>query len=79
MVWRDNLMTTNPDKCHLLLSTKEKVAGNINDLRIENSNHEKLLAVHFDNKITIDHHKSEMCKKASRKIYAIARVTKHMY
>ena len=45
MVWRDNLMTTNPDKCHLLLSTKEKVAGNVNDLRIENSNHEFILII----------------------------------
>ena len=64
-------MTTNPDKCHLLLSTKEKVAGNVNDLRIENSNHEFILIIKLQ--LTI------ICQRcASRKIYAIARVTKHM-
>ena len=77
--WFDeNLMKSNPDKCHLLLSTKEKVAVKINNFRIENSSHEKLLGIHFDNKLTFDLQISDMCKKASRKIYALARVTKYM-
>lgn len=51
-----NLQKLNPDKCRLPLSTKEKMAVNVNDFRVENSNHEKLLRVHFDNKLTFDHY-----------------------
>lgn len=48
-------MQSIPHKCHLLLNFKEKVAVNDNNLRTENSNHKKLLRVHFVNKLTFDH------------------------
>ena len=43
-----------------------------------NSKSEKLLGVKFDHKLSFDGHISELCKKASRKIYTLSRVALHM-
>ena len=45
-------MKSNPVKCHLLVSSCEKVKMEIDDFEIENSTCEKLLGVHFDNRLT---------------------------
>ena len=72
--FKDNLFKGNPDKCHFLVNTNEKTKINIGEFSIENSDCEKLLGVKIDNKLTFDCHMSDMCKKASRKINALARV-----
>ena len=72
--FKDNLFKGNPDKCHLLVSTNEKTKINIGELSIENSDCEKLLGIKIDNKLTFDCHVSDMCKKANRKINALARI-----
>ena len=43
-----------------------------------NSTCEKLLGINFDQKLTFDDYIFELCKKASRKIHAIVRVTPQM-
>ena len=72
--FKDNLLKRNPDKCHLVVSTNEKIKINIRDFSIENSDCEKLLGIKTDNKLTFDYHASDMCKKANRKINALARI-----
>ena len=72
--FKDNLFKGNPDKCHLLVSTNEKTKINIGEFSIESSDCEKLLGVKIDNKLTFDCHASDMCKKANRKINALARI-----
>ena len=67
----DNLMKSNPDKCHLLISTNNTVKMKIGHFDIANSRNEKLLGVKFDSKLTFDDHISELCKKTSRKIHAL--------
>ena len=77
--WFDNnLMKSNADKCHLLVSSNEKVTIKIGSHEIANSKREKLLGVHFDSGLPFDYHISEICKKASRKVCALARVTSCM-
>ena len=77
--WFDkNLMKSNPDKCHLLLSTNNNGAIVIENFQIDNTKREKLLGIQFDNKLSFDYHLSEICKKASRKLYALGRVTPYM-
>ena len=39
---------------------------------------EKLLGVHLDNGLSFDYHISEICRKASRRVCALARVTSGM-
>ena len=73
--FKDNLFKGNPDKCHLLVSTNEKTKiNNIGEFSIENTDCEKLLGVKIDNKLMFDCHVSDMCKKANRKINALARI-----
>ena len=67
----DNLMKSNPDKCHLLVISCEKIKIEIGDFEIENSKCEKLLGVHFDNRLTFDYHISGLYKKASKQINAL--------
>ena len=45
---------------------------------IANTKCEKLLGVHIDSGLSFDYHLSEICKKASRKVCAPARVTLSM-
>ena len=73
-----NLMKSNPDKCNLLVSTNDNVEIRIGNFRIENTKTKKLLGIQFDNKLSFDYHLSEICKKASRKLYALGRVTPYM-
>ena len=77
--WFDNnLMKSNVDKCHLLVSSNEKVTIKIGSHEIANTKREKLLGVHLDNGLSFDYHISGICKKASRKVCALARVTSGM-
>ena len=76
--FKNNLLRSNSDKCHLLLSTKDRVSMNVDGFKIDKSDTEKLLGVKFDKKLTFDDHISDICKKASRKISALARVTPYM-
>ena len=74
--WFDNnLMKINADKRNLLVSSNEKVTIKIGSYEIANTKREKLLGVHLDSGLSFDYHISGICKKASRKICALARAT----
>ena len=73
--FKDNLFKGKPDRYHLLVSTYEKAKINIREFPIGNSDCEKLLGVKIDNKLTFDCNVSDMCKKANRKINALAGIT----
>ena len=51
---------------------------NLDGSKIDKNDTEKLLGVKFDKKLTFDDHISDICKKASRKISALARITSYM-
>ena len=74
----DNLMKSNADKCHLLVSTNETVKIQVENYNIANSKCEKLLGINVDHNLNFDKHLSELCKKASRKINALSRITPYM-
>ena len=77
--WFDNnLMKSNADKCHLLVSFNEKVTIKIGSHEIANTKHEKLLGVHLDSGLLFDYHISEICNEASCKVCALTRVTSGM-
>ena len=71
-------MKANPDKCHLLLSKNEKLGININENSISNSRFEKLLGVTIDSQLNLNSHISKICKTASSKLHALARVSQYM-
>ena len=71
-------MKGNTDKCHFLVSTSQELSLNVNSFKIKNSDFEKLLGVKFDSKLRFDQHITDLCRTASRKIQALARVTPFM-
>ena len=56
------------------MSTNKPVGIKIRDYTIDNSEYEKLLGVKIDVNLIFNDHIPELCKKASRKISALARV-----
>ena len=66
-------MKANPDKCHLLLSTKDERQMKLGNASIKNSNCEKLLGVKIDSDMSFNTHLNDICNKASQKIHALAR------
>ena len=82
--WFDNNLTKSyADKCHLLVSSNEKVTIKTVSHEFANITREKLVSVHLFSVhlvcgLSFDYHISETCKKASRKVRALARVTSSM-
>ena len=74
----DNVMKSNAEKFHLLVSTNNAINIKIGNIDINNSTCEKLLGVKSDYKLTFEDHISELRKKVSKKIHALARVTPYM-
>ena len=58
-----------------MVSSNEKVTIKIGSHKIANTKLQKLLGVHFDSGLSFDYLISEIRKKASRKVFALARVT----
>ena len=75
---KNNLWKSNADKCHLLASTNDRVSMNVDGFKLDKSDTEKLLDEKFHKKLTFDDHISNICKKAGRKISALARVTPYI-
>ena len=77
--YKCNYLKPNPDKWHLILSESEPTLSvNVSDKLIFNSKNEKVLGVYFDNKLNFEFHLGQLCKNASKKLHALARVSSFM-
>ena len=77
--WFENsLLKSNADKCHLLVSSSDAVNLRVSEYDIKNTECEKLLGVKFGNKLKFEKHITGICRKASKKIYAPARIFPYM-
>ena len=75
----DNYLQLNADKCHLLISKHNKdIFINVEEEVIECSSSVKLLGVTIDNNLKFNEHVSNLCKKASQKLHALARISNYM-
>ena len=65
--FKNNLLQSNADKCHLLVSTNDRVSMNVDRFKIDKSDAEKLLGARFDKKLTFGDNISDMdmLKKSS--------------
>ena len=70
----DNLLKANPEKPHLLRNSTGEIKINIGEIAISNSKCKKLLGIHFDHKLKFEPHVRSLCKKASQKSNAFARI-----
>ena len=71
-------MKLNPDKCHLILSTKEQTTLKIDNLHIKNAFLDKLLCMNFDYKLNFTMHIEKICQKSWRKINGLASFAPYM-
>ena len=78
--FQNNCMKLNEDKYHLLVGgdKHESIWAKIGDARIWESNKQKLLGVHIGRTLSLDGHVSNLCKKAGRKLSALARLSSYM-
>ena len=77
--FNDNYFKMNADKCHLLITKhKENVSATIDGHTIPASKSVTLLGVQIDNNLDFNEHVSNICKKVSKKLHALRRVSQHM-
>ena len=71
-------MQLNQAKCHFLISgnTPEYLWAKVGDNMIWESGQEKLLGLTIDKNLNFNEHLSIICKKASGKVTALARLVK---
>ena len=67
-------MKANSGKSHLLMSGTETTHVNVNGSMIKSSQKEILLDINLDSELKFEDHVNFMCKKASQKLYALARL-----
>ena len=70
----DNFLKGNPDKSHLLINTDKHITSKIENETITISSNKNLLGTLFNNKFDFDEHVTSLCRKASQKLNALARV-----
>ena len=75
--YKSNYLKPNPDKL-LLSDVNSELNIEIENECISNSSCEKILSVHFDNKLKFNIHVNKLCKKAGQKLHALARVSTFM-
>ena len=75
---RNNCKKVNPHKFHLLLSDKKSHHVDICNDKLSSTCSEKFFAIKIDNKLTLDKYVEGLCKKASQKVSAVARISSLM-
>ena len=71
-------MKSNDDKCHLLITNTVEITAKVGNHHIRNSASEKLLGVTIDSKLNFNEHVTKLCKNASAKLHALARISNYM-
>ena len=79
IIWYElNYMKLNQDKCHFLISgnTPEHLWIKVGEHKLWESYQEKLLGLTIDKNLNFNEHLSNVCKNASKKVTALARLAK---
>ena len=71
-------MIPNGDKCHLLVTTEKSVGISIEESNVTNKKEQRLLGIKFDSSLSFEGHITNLCKKASQKLHALARIVNYM-
>ena len=76
----ENFMRLNAGKCHLLTfgTNQGDIKIKIGEAIVEESSEEKLLGVIIDTNLNFKSHVSNLCKRASQNLHALARVSPFM-
>ena len=73
-----NNLISNNDKSKLLATHEEKLTTAIGNDLIHSSTHVKLLGITIDSTLNFQQHVSTLCKRTSRKIHALGRISQYI-
>ena len=71
-------MKENSDKSYLIMSSTEAITAMVDGLLIDSNKTEVLQEMTIDHELKFDDHVNYICKKASLKLNALARITPFM-
>ena len=71
-------MKANSGKSHFLMIGTETTHANVDGSMTKSSQKEILLGINLDSELKFEDHVNFMCKKASQKLYTLARVARFM-
>ena len=74
----NNNLISNPEKSHLIVSTKKNLEFQVSSCPIRNEDRVKLLEIHINNNLNFDCNVNQVFKEASKKLHALARIAKYM-
>ena len=66
---------SNLEKCHSLTTSESEVAIKISRNLIKSQKRTKLLDVNIEGRLNFDHHIQKLCKKVSKKLHALSKVS----
>ena len=77
--FHESRMTLNPGKCHYMVISSRDLSHEImlNNSKITSSNEEKL-GIFLDSKLNFESHMGSLCRKAGKKISALARFKNYL-
>ena len=65
-------------KCYILFSGNDNVSANIDNHTIISENENELLGIIIDSKLSFEDFINKLCKKASQKLNALARIAPYI-
>ena len=73
-------MVLNPGKCHCLVLGNRSNSGtiNLNGTKLASSSYGKLFGILIDRDLSFDKHIKSLCRKAGKKLNALARIINHL-
>ena len=71
-------MKPNCGKCQFLITTEKPVSINIDGSNVTNKKEQKLFGIKFYSSLSFEGHIASLCKKASQKLHALARIVNYM-
>ena len=74
-------MKLNEDKCHLMIfgaKRSDETTIKIGEACVKESTEENLLGITFDRSLSFKQQVKALCKKASRKLHALARISRYI-
>ena len=74
----NNYMKVNTSNSHLLLLGNSRATATIDNSYIESEDDKVLLGITIDSSLTFENHINGICKKASQKLNALARIAPYM-
>ena len=79
-----NCMLLNQSKCNFMIIESKRTESNekanikLSDKHLEENTQGKLLGINFDKNLTMSEHIKQLCKVASNKLYALARISQYI-